>query len=358
MIPVTKPYLPDQEIYQQYLAGIWQRNWLTNQGPLVTEIERSIPKAIESVPMAYVTNGTIALQLAIRALQLSGEIITTPYSYVATTSSILWEGCKPVFVDVLSNGNINPNLIEQAITDRTSAIMATHVYGFPCDVKAIEQIAKKHNLKIIYDAAHTFGVKLNGESLYNFGDISTASFHATKLFHTVEGGGVFSADSKVMDKINLLKAFGHIDDEHFCLGINGKQSEFHAAMGLSILPNVNVLIEERKQLHALYVKELSSVLDFVHPYIPEEVVYNYAYMPVLLPKHGMATKFCKKMKENGIGVRRYFYPSLNTLPYLVKGASMPISECIAARCICLPIFNGMTSEEMQKVILAVKACLQ
>ena len=228
MIPVTKPFLPPREEYQNYVDQIWERNWLTNNGPLVQKFEEKISSFLNCQPLTFVSNGTIALQLAIRALELKGEIITTPFTYIATPSSICWEGCKPVFVDIDERTfNIDVNLIEKAITPKTSAILATHVFGNPCDIDAIQKIADKHNLKVIYDAAHCFGTKYKDECVLNFGDISTISFHATKIFHTVEGGGLVTKSISVRKKVQAQRNYGHVDYENFStIGINGKNSEF------------------------------------------------------------------------------------------------------------------------------------
>lgn len=357
MIPVTKPYIPSLNEYKKYLEEIWERNYLTNNGPLVKELEQKVSEQLGCVPNKYVTNGTIALQLAIRALDLKGEIITTPYSYVATTSSILWERCKPVFVDCLPNGNLDPDLIEEAITPSTTGIIATHVYGYPCEVNKIKSIAEKYELKVIYDAAHAFGVKFLGKSLLDFGDVSTTSYHATKLFHTVEGGAVFSADSEVLKAVDLLRSFGHKGDAHFCLGINGKQSELHAAMGLLNLKVVDELIEKRKVIYKKYFDNLKTVVDFIHESFPDNIVYNYAHVPVLLPKGCDVELVVSRLLELEVGVRRYFFPSLNKLPYLKQANSCPVSEDLAARVICLPMFSSLTSEEQQIVIASLKKVL-
>src|SRR5690606_27065948 len=241
MIPVTKPFLPKVEEYDKYLASIWERQWLTNNGPLVNEFELKLKEYLDVNHLLYVSNGTIALQIAIKALELSGEIITTPFSFVATTSSIVWEGCKPVFVDIDSETfNIDPRKIESAITPSTSAILATHVYGNPCDIDAIQKIADKYNLKVIYDAAHCFGTKYKGKSVFDYGDISTTSFHATKLFHSIEGGAVFTRCPELLKKMSFIRNFGHNGPSDFKeLGLNGKNSEFHAAMGLCNLNYVD-----------------------------------------------------------------------------------------------------------------------
>ncbi len=234
MIPITKPFLPPQEEYQKVIDGIWQRQWLTNMGPLASELEMKLKEYLDVNHLLYVTNGTIALQMAIKALEISGEIITTPFSFVATTSSIVWEGCTPVFVDIdpLSL-NIDPTKIESVITPKTQAILATHVYGNPCDVEAIDKIAKKYNLKVIYDGAHAFGVKIKGRSIFEFGDISSCSLHATKLYHSIEGGLIISKCPDLLKKLASIRNFGIASFDSFDeLGINGKNSEFHAAMGL------------------------------------------------------------------------------------------------------------------------------
>lgn len=357
MIPVIKPYLPDRSEYNFYLEKIWERNWLTNNGPFLSELEKAVPAHLDSAPMSYVTNGTIALQLAIRALEIKGEVITTPYSYVATTSSILWEQCHPVFVDCLSDGNIDPTQIEMAITSQTTAILATHVYGFPCDVEAIRSIAEKHNLKVIYDAAHAFGVRFNGVSLFNYGDISTASFHATKLFHTIEGGGIFSSDASVRETIKLLRSFGHKGDEHYCLGINGKQSEFHAAMGLVVLKEVHQLIEERKLIYFRYREGISKKIALIQP-LQTAVQWNYAYAPVLVPGGTDILKFISYMGQHGVGLRRYFYPALNQLPYLKDTNSCPVAEDLSSRVLALPIYNGLTEADQSYVIEKINAWMK
>ncbi|MBU2061631.1 MAG: DegT/DnrJ/EryC1/StrS family aminotransferase [Bacteroidetes bacterium] len=347
-MPVSKPYIPSLEEYNIYLKDIWERKWLTNNGPLVRQLEQNVPIFLDSVPMSYVTNGTIALQLALRALEISGEVITTPYSYVATTSAILWENCTPVFVDCKFDGNINEDLIEQAITSSTKAILATHVYGFPCNVEKIQAIAVKFNLKVIYDAAHAFGVKFNEQSIFNYGDISTSSYHATKLFHTIEGGGIFSSNPDLIKQINLLKSFGHVGDEHFILGINGKQSELHAAMGLCVIKHVSRFIKERKLIYERYREVLSDKVEFVFNDDPR-VSWNYAYAPIILKNEEHVKETVIFFEENKINIRRYFYPSLNQLPYLNSEKDLPVSNNLASRVVCLPIYNGMSETEIQRV---------
>jgi dTDP-4-amino-4,6-dideoxygalactose transaminase len=349
MIPVTKPFLPPFEMYNKYIEGIWERQWLTNHGPLVSELELKLKEFLGLKHLLFLSNGTIALQIAIRALDLKGEIITTPYSYVATTSCIVWEGCKPVFVDVDANTfNINPGLIEAAITPNTSAILATHVYGNPCDVFAIEAIAKKHNLKVIYDAAHAFGVTVKGKSIFEYGDISTTSFHATKLFHTCEGGAVFTKDAEMLRKMSLLRNFGHTTPVTFDgVGVNGKNSEFHAAMGLCNLNFIHDILAKRKEQSILYKENLKG-LNAVTQQINKNAVFNYAYYPVIMESEEMLLKTIETLQHYQIIPRRYFYPSLSTLDYVEK-QSCPVAESIAIRALCLPLYFNLSKEEQDMI---------
>ncbi|WP_026970216.1 DegT/DnrJ/EryC1/StrS family aminotransferase [Algoriphagus terrigena] len=348
MIPVTKPFLPPREDYERYLDGIWERTWLTNNGPLVNELELRLKDYLGVKHMLYVSNGTIALQLAIKALKLSGEIITTPFSYVATTTSIIWEGCQPVFVDILTDKlTIDPNLIEAAITDRTCAILATHVYGIPCEVEKIQQIANKHGLKVIYDGAHSFGVKIDGKSIFDYGDISTCSFHATKIFHTIEGGGVFTKDPELLKRMAYLRNFGHDGFERFNgIGINAKNSEFHAAMGLSLFPHLESIQTKKKEQASIYRKLLSG-LKVVFPDLNEIESYNYAYFPVLFSTVEQLKASMTILDDNGIGSRRYFFPGLNSLDYTT--GNCPVSDHISERILCLPLYHTLSQEEQRMI---------
>jgi dTDP-4-amino-4,6-dideoxygalactose transaminase len=350
MIPVTKPFLPPIQEYERYLKGIWNRNWLTNNGPLVNELELALKDYLGLKHLLYVTNGTIAIQMAIKALGLKGKILTTPFSYVATTSSIVWEGCEPVFVDIDSKTcNIDPSKIEQAITADTCAILATHVYGNPCDVVAIDEIAQRRNLKVIYDGAHAFGVRLNGKSIFEYGDISTCSFHATKLFHTVEGGAVVTKDPELLKHMAYLRNFGHDGPERFAeLGINGKNSEFHAAMGLVNLKYVDEIIATRRNLSSQYDKFMKT-FHAVKPSIPANVTYNFAYYPVIFNDEKLLLKVVDTLNKNWIHPRRYFFPSLEDLPYIHEKAHCPIVESIAKRALCLPLYDTLTTEEIDMI---------
>ncbi len=352
MIPVTKTYLPPLDQYIIQLEKIWQDGWITNNGPLTKELAGSLRDYLGVSNLELVANGTLALQLAIKALNLKGEIITTPFSYVATTTAILWESCKPVFVDIEDNTFcIDANRIEAAITERTSAILATHVYGYPCNVEKIEQVAKKHGLKVIYDAAHAFGVKLNGQSILCHGDVSALSFHATKLFHTTEGGALVCKDESIARQIGLMKKFGHIgEDDYLEVGINAKMSEMHAAMGLCVLPKVDEIIAYRRALSEHYDSCLKG-LGLIRPRAVKGLEYNYGYYPVVFPSHENMMRVRQALIDNGVMPRRYFYPSLNTLPYLRPDQQLPcpVSESIASRVLCLPLYFGLEQQEIDRI---------
>lgn len=349
VIPVTKPFMPPLEEYQKYVQQIWNRQYLTNNGPLVQDLEEKLKNYLGVKYLLFLSNGTIALQIAIKALKLEGEIITTPFSYIATTSSIVWEGCTPIFVDVDPNTfNINPRLIEEAITDRTSGILATHVFGNPCDIDAIQSIADKHNLKVIYDAAHCFGTIYKGRSVFDYGDISTTSFHATKLFHTIEGGAVITKDDDLNYRMGQMRNFGHAGIDKFDgVGINGKNSEMHAAMGLCNLLYVNQILERRKNQNLAYDAMLNN-LPVQRISIDKNSEWNYAYYPLIFEDEKTVLKVKQSLEKKGIFPRRYFYPSLNRLGY-VNSDELKISEGISERILCLPMYNGL-SESDQKLI--------
>lgn len=353
-IPVTKPFLPPREEFDKYLDGIWDRNWLTNNGPLVHELESSLKEYLKIRHLLYLGNGTVAIQIAIKALKLSGEIITTPFSYVATTSSIVWENCNPIFVDIDPNSfNINPSLIENAITSKTTAILATHCFGNPCEIEQIEQIANKYGLKVIYDAAHCFGTSYCGKSVFEYGDISTTSFHATKLFHTIEGGAVFTNDDLLVKKMIHLRNFGHDGpDKFYGIGINGKNSEFHAAMGLVNLRFIGNLIEVRKNQSLLYDSLLKG-LPLEKQRITENTDYNFSYYPVVFESEKQLLRVKRKLEEKNIFPRRYFYPSLNQLDY-TGGFSMKVSESISSRIICLPLYHELGIHQQELVASIIR----
>lgn len=358
MIPVTKPFLPPIEEYQKYLTGIWQRQWLTNMGPLASDLEIKLKEHLGLKHLLFVTNGTVALQMAIKALDLKGEIITTPFSFVATTSSIVWEGCTPVFVDIDKDSlNIDATKIEESITEKTSAILATHVYGNPCDVDAIEKIARKHNLKVIYDGAHAFGVKINEKSIFEYGDISICSLHATKLYHSTEGGLVVTKDADLLKKLAYIRNFGISGfDTYSELGINGKNSEFHAAMGLCNLNYVKRISEQREILSKRYDEKLSS-LNGYYPLWHQSASKNYAYYPVIVESEELLLEIKSELDKYEIFTRRYFYPSLgSSLPYLPT-VELPITDSISKRILCLPLYYDLTLEEIDlisRIILRIQ----
>lgn len=349
MIPVTKPYLPPIDKYQLYVQGIYQREWLTNNGPLVNEFELKLKEYLNLKHLLYVSNGTIALQIAIKALGLKGEIITTPFSYVATTSSIVWEGCKPVFVDIDEQTlNIDPKKIEEAITDKTSAILATHCFGNACDIDAIDIIAKKHNLKVIYDAAHCFGTKYKGKSIFEFGDVSTTSLHATKLMHSVEGGLIITKDPELLKRMAYMRNFGHDGPEKFNgVGINGKNSEFHAAMGLCVLDDIDIIIEKRRSQSNYYNKILQN-LQVYQPNIQTDCTFNFAYYTIVYQNEKSCLESKKALEDNEIFPRRYFYPSLSNLDYVVQANTIKSDE-ISKRILCLPIYHYLSKEEQDMI---------
>lgn len=347
MIPVTKPFLPPQQVYQSYLDGIWKRQWLTNMGPLASDLELRLKEHLHVDHLLFVTNGTVALQMAIKALGLQGEIITTPFSFVATTSAIVWENCRPVFVDIDERSlNIDAKKIEAAITDKTSAILATHVYGNPCDVEKIEEIAMRHGLKVIYDAAHAFGVQVNGKSIFEFGDISTCSLHATKHYHSIEGGLLITKDAALLKKLAYIRNFGFNGPERFAeLGLNGKNSEYHAAMGLANLKYTDAVHEKRKQLTERYDGKLQT-LQAQRPVWHEGSENNYAYYPIVFDNEELLLRCIDFLNSYEIFTRRYFYPSLaQALPY-VQSKPLAVTDDISRRVLCLPLFYDLTLEEV------------
>jgi dTDP-4-amino-4,6-dideoxygalactose transaminase len=346
MINVTKTFEPPIEEYLKYVSEIYERNWFTNQGPCVQELETQLKEYLGTPQLNFVGNGTIALQLALRTLDLlAGEIITTPFSYVATVSSILWERCKPVFVDIEPNTFcIDADQIEAAITPQTKGIMGVHVYGYPCNISTIAAISRKYNLPVIYDGAHAFGCKYRGKALLSYGTISTCSFHATKIFHTIEGGCVISHNQEHYDKLSLMLRFGHNNDDHFQLGINGKGSELHAAMGLCNLKYIAEIIAKRKVVSDTYDKLLEGSVQ--RPVPPVDFEYNYVYHPILLKDEAELLAVREALNAKQIYPRRYFYPSLNTLPYLPDRQAFPVSENIASRVLCLPLYADLSMEDV------------
>ena len=352
MINVTKTFFPPLEEYHAQLQRVWDNQWLTNRGALVQELETKLADylTLQESKMILMNNGTIPIQIALKLLAKGGEVITTPFSYVATTSAIVWENCTPVFVDIHpENLTIDETKIEAAITDKTTCILATHVFGNPCNIEAIEAIAQKYKLKVIYDAAHCFGVTYQGKSIFEYGDISTCSFHATKLFHTGEGGALFTKDSELFHQCFYSHNFGHDGPLAFHgLGINGKISELQAAMGLSVLPYMPAILQARAAVVDLY----DSLLDFDKVQkmkLREHTQWNYSYYPILFKEEATLLKVQKELNEAQIFPRRYFYPSLNTVPF-VRQQKMDVSENLSSNIICLPLFVGIEKNIIKEIV--------
>ena len=374
-INVTSPLLPKLEEFKPLLEDIWKRKWITNQGYYHNLLEKSLSEYLGVEYLNLFTNGTLPLITALQALRISGEVITTPFSFVATTHSLWWNGIKPVFVDIDSDtGNINPDAIEAAITPQTTAIMPVHVYGVPCDVERIQEIADKYNLKVIYDAAHAFGVRINGNSVLNYGDMSTLSFHATKVYNTVEGGALVCHSKEMKQKIDYLKNFGFEDEVTVVApGINGKMDELRSAYGLLNLKQVGYAIAERKHIASLYMNGLKDVkgIRLHKPYMhlmedncqlsTVNCQLNYAYFPIFVePSYSLTRdELYAKLKENGIMGRRYFYPLITEFsPYKsyesAKVDNLPVANKIASEVICLPIYKGLSDEDVERVIAIIK----
>jgi dTDP-4-amino-4,6-dideoxygalactose transaminase len=355
MLHVTKSFLPEIKEYITLLEEIWTRGQLTNDGPLVLELERKLAEYLEVEHFLYVSNGTIALQLAIKALALEGDIITTPFSYCATTTSLIWEKCNPVFADISPvSFTSERRQMEAVINADTKGIMTTHVYGNCADLEEQESLAADHKIPIIYDGAHAFGVKHKGKSIFNYGTISTCSFHATKIFHTIEGGAVITKDGQLAEKIKGIRSFGHKGDDYFAAGINGKNSEFHAAMGLVNLNHFHEIKQHRKSASELYELNLPAKLKRLA--WNENNSRNYSYFPVIFPSEELLVKVIQALHEAQIYPRRYFYPALNELPYLTYQAC-PIAEDIAKRIVCLPLSSEIIDEDILRVCSIISSTL-
>lgn len=349
MINVTKTFLPPVIDFHNQVATIWKNEWLTNNGELLQELDFKLKEYLNINYLTLMTNGTLPIQIALKILANKGEVITTPFSYVATTSSIVWENCVPVFVDINPEYlTIDETKIEAAITPETTTILATHVFGNPCNVEVIDAIAKKHNLKVIYDAAHCFGVTYNNTSIFNYGDISTCSFHATKLFHTGEGGAAFCQSLELSEEINRKHNFGHISKTDFDgVGINAKMSELQAAMGLCVLPYINDIILDRQRVFKRYMSKLNWV-KIKSIKIRKNTEWNYSYFPVIFNSENDCLNVLNELKSCEIYPRRYFYPSLDSLEY-INSNSCKVSTNISKRILCLPIFYLLDNSIIDKI---------
>jgi dTDP-4-amino-4,6-dideoxygalactose transaminase len=362
-IYVTQPYLPPLEEFYPYLQKIWDNKILTNGGPFHQQLEKALCEYLGVEHIALFTNGTIALVTALQALRISGEVITTPYSFVATAHSLLWNGIKPVFVDVDPETlNIDPAKIEAAITPHTTAIMPVHCYGTPCDVDAIQKIADNYNLKVIYDAAHAFGVQNEQGSILKYGDLSVLSFHATKVFNTFEGGAIVCPDAKTKTRIDQLKNFGFVDEVTVvAAGINGKMSEINAAFGMLQLQGIDRAIARRKEIDETYREALADVKGISCLKADAEGVSNYSYFPVLVNDDYPLRRdvLYQKLKDHGIHGRRYFYPLITDYP-MYRGLpsshrdNLPVAARAASQVLCLPIYPNLSYEDIQRVVRLIE----
>lgn len=360
MITVTSPLLPDLDEFRILLEDIWNRKWITNNGSYHKELEKELAAYLKVPYISLFTNGTLPLITALQALHVTGEVITTPYSFVATTHSLWWNGIKPVFVDIdPATCNLDPQKIEAAITPRTTAIMPVHCYGKPCDTAAIQAVADKYGLKVIYDAAHAFGVEVDGESLLNAGDVSTLSFHATKVYNTIEGGALVMHDEKMKRRIDYLKNFGFAGEiEVVAPGINGKMDEIRAAYGLLNLKRVDESIERRRKVAVRYREALRTVPGISFYDDMPGVRHNYSYFPIFVDatQYGMTRdELYHTMKDNNVLGRRYFYPLISAFDTYkgldsARRENLPVATRIADSVICLPMHDALSEEDVQRVI--------
>ncbi|APS35984.1 UDP-4-amino-4-deoxy-L-arabinose--oxoglutarate aminotransferase [Serratia marcescens] len=364
-IPVTQPFLPELGEFVPYLEEIWSNRWLTNNGPFHQRLESELCDYLGVEHISLFNNATIALITALQALRISGEVITTPYSFVATAHSILWNGLTPVFVDIDSDSyNIDPKKIEAAITPRTSAIMPVHCYSNPCAVEEIQKIADNYGLKVIYDAAHAFGINYKGESLLRYGDLSILSFHATKVFNTFEGGAIISPDAKTKQRIDRLKNFGIADELTVTApGINGKMSEINAAFGLVQLKYIDQAIKKRKEIDEKYRQVLSTVKGITLSKLSPDSNSNHSYFPVLIEKEFPLTRdeLYDKLKNNNILSRKYFYPLISNMPMYRGYASaapenLKHANTISDKVLCLPIFDALEDDDLNLIITLIREC--
>lgn len=354
MINVTKTYLPNKEKYKEYVDEIYANGWLTNNGPLVQKLEKRLAEYLGVKNIVLVSNGTVALEIAYRTLDIKGFAITTPFSFVATTSSLVTNNILPIFADIDPNSfNLDPKNIEKLITPNTSAIVPVHVFGNACEVEEIEQIAKKHKLKVVYDAAHAFDVKYKDKSVLNYGDISTLSFHSTKLFHSIEGGALIINDDELVQKARYLINFGIKNTEEIPhLGTNAKMNEFEAAMGLCVLDDIEEIKEKRKDILEIYRKELKDLVQFQEQ--NKNATENYSYFPVVFENETQLLKVQKALNEKQIFPRRYFYPSLDTLEYIEPKQECKISRDISKRILCLSIYAELEKDVQDIIISTIK----
>jgi dTDP-4-amino-4,6-dideoxygalactose transaminase len=350
MINVTKTYLPDIKKYKKYIDEIYANGWVTNNGPMLKLLEKRLAEYLGVKNIVLVSNGTVALEIAYRTLGIAGDVITTPFSFVATTSSLITNGLNPIFADIDSQTlNMDPRNIEKLITKNTSAIVPVHVFSNACEVEKIGDIAKKNNLKLVYDASHAFGVRYKGDSILKYGDISTLSFHATKTFHSIEGGALIINDDSLVEKARYLINFGIKNAEEIPeLGTNAKMNEFEAAMGLCVLDDMQDLHEKRRIVYEFYKKELEGVVKFQEQ--NKDSIQNYSYFPIILESEEQLKKVAKALNLKDIFPRRYFYPSLDTLDYIFPKQFCEISRDISKKILCLPIYPDLQVKQQKKII--------
>ncbi len=350
-IYVTMPTLAPQAEVDELLKGVWESGIMTHNGPLLQRFEKEVAEYLNVPRMVACTNGTLALQIAIKALDLQGEIITTPFTFIATISSIMWEHCTPVFADIdPETFNIDPSKIEEKITSHTVAIMPVHVFGNSCDIEAIDAIAAKHGLKVIYDACHSFGVKYKGKSVFEYGDISVTSFHATKMLNTAEGGGCFAQNPELDEKMRHIRYFGYEKNGDIVEeGFNGKMTEVNAAVGIANLAYVDAALADRKRKYALYKELLGANGSLCFQKIEDDSC-NYSYFPVVFPDEQTTLRVMEHLQAHQVFPRRYFYPSVNTFSHLLPYTPMPMSEDLASRILCLPLYYSLTDRQVEYIV--------
>lgn len=360
MINVTKTYLPNQEKYFNYVSEIYKNGWITNNGPMVKSLEDRLAKYLGVKNLVLVSNGTVALEIAYRVLDLKGSAITTPFSFVATTSSLINSQINPVFADIDPlSWNLNSDKVEQKLMESLSdisAILPVHVFGNPCQIDKLETLSRKYDLSLIFDAAHAFGVKYNGQSVLNYGDISTLSFHATKLFHTIEGGAIIINDDNLVDKARYLINFGIKDPEHIpYVGTNAKMNEFEAAMGHCVLDEIDCILTKRKELVDVYIQELSGLCQFQK--YDSGVESNNSYFPILLESEKVLKRVQDSLLSHNINPRRYFYPSLDSLDFIDVQKPCQVSRDICSRILCLPLYPDLSNADQDRIITIIRGTL-
>jgi dTDP-4-amino-4,6-dideoxygalactose transaminase len=356
MYHINKPYLPDIKKYKKYIDGIYENNWLTNNGQLVQELEARLCDYLGVSNLVLVSSGTVALEIAYHLLKIDGKVITTPYSFVATTSSLVWNGITPEFVDIDPKTlNLDVDQLAEMDLDKIDALVPVHLFGNPCEVEEIKKLSSKHDIKVIYDAAHAMAVKFRGRSILEYGDISTLSLHATKICHAVEGGALVINDGKLCEQARRLINFGYDDNDNILeVGINAKMSEFHAAMGLAVLDDMELILEKRFSLYQIYRKALDDKIEFQE--ISKDTEWNYSYMPVIFSTEKQLSDCVSALNSHNIFPRRYFNPALDTLDYINSSAPMTTASDMASRVLCLPLYFDLEANVVEKISRIICEC--